>query len=374
MTSKARVRAAISHDQPDRVPTGEYEIDAPIMEAVLGHPTYYTGKFRLMKAYWEGRRDEAVDSMKRDYVEFLRKMEYDVARIMLVPDKDAEFYPLKQIGSLDYEDDNGNLFRYSRETHELIFMKPGKGPIRLLSSREEPGRPYEPSESELEFARYVIDEIGETHFIIAPAAFTPPRMPYRGSSYFDEMLEGIIERPVEYRKERLAMADQITDAAKYYAALGCDALLYSLDVGHNQGTLMSPDCFREIFLPALKAQAEYAHDEGLFFIYHCCGNNRVIWDQFAESGLDVYQAIQSEEPLVDLKREIGDRVTLWGGVSCRQLDIGRPAQIRQQTRLAIEAAFHDGGFILGSSHSLGVGVKYDNYMAMIEAWQKYRAG
>ena len=110
MTPKERVKAAISHRQPDRVPMGESEIDAPIIEAVLGHPTYYTGKFRLMKAYWEGRRDEAVDSMKRDYVEFLRRTQHDIARVMLVPDKDAEFYPVEQIGAVDYKDQNGASF------------------------------------------------------------------------------------------------------------------------------------------------------------------------------------------------------------------------------------------------------------------------
>ena len=88
--------------------------------------------------------------------------------------------------------------------------------------------------------------------------------------------------------------------------------------------------------------------------------------------MDVYQAIQDEEPLDDLKREIGDRVTLWGGVSCRWLDTGNAAQIRAQTRDSIEKAAANGGFILGSSHSLGVGVKYDNYMAMLETRQKHR--
>jgi uroporphyrinogen decarboxylase len=74
----------------------------------------------------------------------------------------------------------------------------------------------------------------------------------------------------------------------------------------------------------------------------------------------------------DLKREIGRRVTLWGGVSCRGLDLGTPAQIREQTKRSIEIAAPGGGFILGSSHSLGIGVKYDNYMAMLETWRQYR--
>ena len=50
MTCKERVEAAIAHEQPGRLPMGESEIDAPIIEALLGRETYYTGKFRLMHA------------------------------------------------------------------------------------------------------------------------------------------------------------------------------------------------------------------------------------------------------------------------------------------------------------------------------------
>ncbi|MEW6358620.1 MAG: uroporphyrinogen decarboxylase family protein [Planctomycetota bacterium] len=372
MTSKERVKAALAHRQPDRVPMGENEIDAPIIEAVLGHSTYYTGKFRLMQAYWEGRRDEAVDSMKRDYVEFLRKTEHDIAKIMLVPDKDAEFYPLKQTSANDYEDENGNAFRYSEQTHELIHMKAGKGPVKLVSSRQQPGKPYEPSESELEFARYVIEDLGDTHFIIAPAYVGPPGMPHRGTSYFDAMLQAIIERPEQYRDQRVRGAEGIARSAEYYKALGCDAVMGGEDLGHNKGTLMSPTCFRGFLFPGIKAQAHHAHSKGMPYFFHSCGNNRAIWQYFAEAGLDAYQAIQDEEPMEDLKREIGSKVTLWGGVSCRWLDNGTAEQIREQTRRSIEVAAHDGGFILGSSHSLGVGVKYDNYMAMLETWHRYR--
>jgi hypothetical protein len=91
---------------------GELEIDAPIVEEVLGRPTYYRSKFRLMKAFWEGKWDEAVNSMKRDYVEFLAKTENDIAILCPVPDREATFYPPKQASRLDYLDENGNLFRY----------------------------------------------------------------------------------------------------------------------------------------------------------------------------------------------------------------------------------------------------------------------
>jgi uroporphyrinogen decarboxylase len=371
MVGKERVKALLEHRKPDRIPMGEVEIDAPIVEAVLGRPTYYRSKFRLMKAFWEGKRDEVVDSMKRDYVEFLKKTEHDTAIIYLVPDREATFYPLRQIGPLDYKDENDNLFRYSEQTQELMHIGNGRGPVKLMSCSEQSDMPPAPTESEIEFAMHVIEELKDTHYIVAPHLLVPD-MPYRRTNYFGDMLEGIIDRPIEYRNERIALASQVKYAAEFYKRLGCDAIVNALDLGHNQGTLMSPKCFREILFPGLKAEVDHAHAAGMDYILHSCGNNREIWHSFAESGMDVYQAIQEEEPLDELKKEIGNSFALWGGVSCRLLDTSTPSQIRKQTERSMEIASKKGGVILGSSHSLGVGVKIENYMTMFEVWKQYR--
>ena len=368
MNGKQRVLAALRHEQPDRVPTGEAEIDAPIVQAFLGRPTLYGGKFELLKAYQAGRRDEVVDSIKRDYVEFIRKAGHALATVMLVPDRDAEFYPLKQVGERDYQDGNGNCFRYSQETQELIRIRPSGKPIRLISK---PPDPLNPTESELEFARYVIEQLGDSHFILATQILNALSTPYRGVGFFDTAIEAMIERPEQFRQERLEQAATYGQVVARWKALGCDGIWGAEDVGMNTGTIFSPRSIREVLFPAWQRRTEAAHATGMYHLFHSCGNNRAVWDLFVEAGFDAYQAIQEEEPLADLKRLVGDRLTLWGGVSCRLLDIGTPGQIREQARAAIETAAPGGGFILGSSHSLGVGVSYENYRAMLDALDQY---
>lgn len=66
MTPKERVWAALRHEEPDRVPLAEFAIDYPVIEAILGRETFCRGHFKEVKAYWEGRRDEVVESYKRD--------------------------------------------------------------------------------------------------------------------------------------------------------------------------------------------------------------------------------------------------------------------------------------------------------------------
>ena len=368
MNGKQRVLAALGHEQPDRVPTGEAEIDAPIVGALLGRPTLYAGKFELLRAYQAGRRDEVVERIKRDYVEFIREAGHALATVMLVPDRQAEFYPLTRVGQDDYQDGNGNGFRYSHETQELVLIRRSGKPARIISK---PPDQVNPTESELEFARYVIEQLGGSHFILATPCMNTLFAPYRGVGFFDAAIEAMIDRPQQFCQDRLKQAARYGPVVARWKSLGCDGIWDAEDVGMNTGTIFSPRSIREVLLPAWKCRAAAVHAADMYYLFHSCGNNRAVWDLFVEAGFDAYQAIQEEEPLADLKRMVGGRLALWGGVSCRLLDIGTPDQIRRQTRAAIESAAPGGGFILGSSHSLGVGVSYENYRAMLDALDQY---
>ena len=44
MLPKERIIAALAHEEPDRVPTGENEVDYELVEQILGHPTLYNAR------------------------------------------------------------------------------------------------------------------------------------------------------------------------------------------------------------------------------------------------------------------------------------------------------------------------------------------
>ena len=65
---------------------------------------------------------------------------------------------------------------------------------------------------------------------------------------------------------------------------------------------------------------------------------------------------------------------LWGGVSNESLILGTPEDIRREAAYAFRHGAPGGGFIYGASHSLAVGTKYENLMAMRaarEEWGRY---
>jgi len=74
---KERVLLALKHKEADRVPVGEVSADYEIIEKVLGRKTFYRAKWREWQALWEGRRDEVVESQKKDIVDLAKKLEWD---------------------------------------------------------------------------------------------------------------------------------------------------------------------------------------------------------------------------------------------------------------------------------------------------------
>ena len=72
-----------------------------------------------------------------------------------------------------------------------------------------------------------------------------------------------------------------------------------------------------------------------------------------------------------IKEYFGEKITLWGGVAVENILSGTPEDVRRDVRRAMECAKEGGRFILGTSHSVAVGSRYENYMAMVDEYQKW---
>ena len=64
MTSIERVRATLNFEEPDKVPLGHFIIDCDIASRILGRNTFIRDKVGTQIAYWQGRRDEVVESLR----------------------------------------------------------------------------------------------------------------------------------------------------------------------------------------------------------------------------------------------------------------------------------------------------------------------
>src|SRR5512136_3453397 len=122
MSPKERVIAALEFKTPDRVPVGETGVDYAITEAVLGRPTLYRAKWREFTALWEGRRDEYVESCKRDIVDLARKLEHDIVPAFLVPSRHKPVTPPEFIADYRWRQPNGRVYACSPESEGHAFL------------------------------------------------------------------------------------------------------------------------------------------------------------------------------------------------------------------------------------------------------------
>ena len=119
MNSKERVRRALAHEPVDRVPIGFFAIDFDTVERILGHETYVRAKAKSQIAFWEGRRDEVVQSWKEDTIELYRKLDFiDIINVSamassVAPPKDYEPDRVRKVNENTWEADDGRVWMYS---------------------------------------------------------------------------------------------------------------------------------------------------------------------------------------------------------------------------------------------------------------------
>lgn len=364
MTPKERVLAALDRREPDRVPTGEFAIDHSLIGEVLGRPTFWRAKRRYHEALWDGRRDAVVAGMKQDLVDFTLAMDLDMVPVNAVPHRDFPFRKPRQLDADTWEDEGGNILKYSAQTEDIGLHRRG----HQAPPPSDFQLPAQLHASELELARHVIEHLGRTHFVFC----RPGR--FRGLGYTtgwsEDQFIRVADDPDSVAAEQLRHAENLREHIEPFVELGVDGVAIGHDYGYNSGPFVSPATFARVYFPAMQRQCQIVHEYGLPCLFHSCGNNRLILDQMVAAGMDVYQAIQPVERIDEIKRLYGDRLTLWGGVSTDTLRRGTPDEVRQQALFALKHCAPGGGLILSSSHSVVVGTPAANYRMLVQTAQE----
>ena len=85
-------------------------------------------------------------------------------------------------------------------------------------------------------------------------------------------------------------------------------------------------------------------------------------------GLDVYNTFQSEiYDALSFKREYGDDITIYGGVSTQNvLSHGTAQQVRNETKRMMEIMGKNGGYIVAPTHQMTNDIPLENIIAFID--------
>ena len=182
MTSKERVLTAISHKEPDRVPVGEWEYGKKFVESVLKRKALLFSDIDTVKAYWQGRRDEIIEQRKKAKVELVQRLNWDAVLVHLVIGKETAIEIPEQIDDRNWRYKDGSILRYSEETGRFLIIKRGSSPEGVDDAGAWDVSKQEPVESELEVIRYVVKELGKTHFIFSVPLIRHPKLRFSDAS------------------------------------------------------------------------------------------------------------------------------------------------------------------------------------------------
>jgi uroporphyrinogen decarboxylase len=383
MNSRERVLAVFRGETPDRVPWGEFAVDFDTVERVIGRETFLRAKARSQIALWEGRREEVVESWRRDAIDFYRAMSqldmvtFPMASWNAGPTGHRPTAPGK-VGATTWRFADGRVLKYSEATRDITCVEdPNEWSREFriedfpLPGEENWQEPQAPDASLFEVIDAVIAEFREERFIAGICGGEIGNPFFNGMQRgMVEMLErpDLVERMVRHNCARQCAADA------WMVRDGQDGVLVGADFAFNSGPFISPRDFRRFVTPYARQRAEALHARGQLFLKHACGNNEKLLDQFREIGYDCYQSLQLSAGMdLERVRELaGPDLVLWGNLALEVLQGGSPEEVRKAVRETVEKGKRVGRFIFGSSHSIAVGTPYENFLAMTEEFEKVR--
>ena len=371
MKPRDRVLAALHHQEPDRVPTGENAVDYELVERILGHPTLYNSRWRELTALWAGRRRDIVADYGSAHVELARALEWDYVRVPVVP-RDLPYRRPQMIGPYAWLDEQGREVHFHPESGNVAL--PDFDGAMTIDDLPDPDEPYAVDLSELEAVHHVVGELGSTHFIIGRTPLDGT-FPWQQTVGMEEFLMRMVTDPDFVHRAIEVYVNRSLAYIEAMLAAGCDAIMTTDDYSDNRGPIMGPERYRSFILPALMRQSEAIHAGGGYFIKHTDGNVWAILDSFVEAKVDGWHGIQPSigMDLRLLKERYGKALCFFGGVNCETLVAGSPVEAREEVRYAIQHAAPGGGLVVTTGNVLQPGTQLANYTAVRQAVRDFGA-
>jgi uroporphyrinogen-III decarboxylase len=412
MTSRERVRAAIQHRAPDRVP-----LDLGSTPVTGIHVSTYA---RLREALGFPKTRVKVG----EPFQMLAELEPEVANRIGVDTVGVQLpstlfgFPNKDWKPFDLFDGTPALvseyFRVTRNADGDLLIHPqgdwtappsGRMPkdgdffdaiVRQEPDAEEHLDPREFAEQQI--SRYTDEELahlqrraddlyrhtdkalvgcwfqgGLGDIALVPGLWVARPKGIRDPQRWYEMLA---EKP-EYAREIFALQTEVAleNLALYRQAVGdkIEVIVMSgTDFGTQRGPFCSPQMYRELWKPFHKRLNDWVHTHTPWkTFYHSCGSVVAILEDFIEAGVDILNPVQCSAAGMDaqgLKDKYGHRLVFWGGgVNTQQtLPFGTPDEVRREVAERIRIFGRGGGYVFNTIHNLQARTPTENALALFE--------
>jgi len=202
--------------------------------------------------------------------------------------------------------------------------------------------------------------------------FEVPQFLYRIDTYLTHM--GLYPEACERLSEALCRF-YMPRLESWLGAVGpyIDVMLFGDDLGGQNGPVMSPEMYRRYYKPwhtrLWKRAKELAPHVNIHL--HCCGGIEPLLGDLIDAGLESSNPVQITSAGMapaHLKETYGDRFTFWGG-GCdtrETLPRGTPAEIERHVRDLLRIWRPGGGYVFQQVHNILADVPPENILAMLK--------
>jgi len=185
---------------------------------------------------------------------------------------------------------------------------------------------------------------------------------YTEKSRTKKLLDRLVER-------NMGKLERIIDGVGKYI----DFLQFGDDLGGQDGPFMSPEIYREVFKPRHKKMWDFVHEKSSCKVFlHSCGSIYKLLPDLIDAGLDVLNPVQTTSRDMDpqkLKKEFGKNLVFWGGC-CNTRDvlaIQDHQRITKDVKERIKILGEGGGLVFNQIHNILADVPPENVIAMFNA-------
>jgi hypothetical protein len=144
------------------------------------------------------------------------------------------------------------------------------------------------------------------------------------------------------------------------------------DFGSQGGPFIAPAAYREMFKPLHRKMNDWVHANTKWkTFFHTCGSIVEYLPDFKEAGIDILNPVQTSAAGMEpeaLKRKWGKDFVFWGGAINVQktLPFGTPEEVRAETERNMRTFGQGGGFVFNNVHNIQATVPTENIMALFD--------
>lgn len=335
MNAKERIMRALRRQEPDRIPTFEWDIHPQVGRALTG---------------------------SGDILDIVERLDLDGVAVR--PD-----YARRTVSESVYVDEWGSRRQMTGEMIHVIT----ENPIRALEDHRRYAFPDPRAPHRLRTLERAVERFADRRAVILNVrdVFSDIRdlVGYENALVAlltaRDAFAGLLDRVIEYNRSLARVARE-----RYGIAI----IATTDDIADSRGLIFSPAVLREFLGPRFREVIRGFKELGYLCIKHCDGNIHGVLDYWIDAGIDCIDPVDPNAgmDLADLKKRFGERICLKGNINCeKSLVSGTEEEVRLEVKGCIEQAGRGGGYILSSSNTIHSGVKPENYRVMLESLRRY---